>query len=182
MESARELKPLLLGPPVLKLAVAESVTAGHLQELVAAVSGASQFFEGGITAYTLAQKVRHLSVDRADAESVDCVSEIVAQQMALGAARLFNADVAVATTGFAETPPATRGSAPFAFWALCHRQPGRDVSISGRFDVAGARDRVFAQQTIAEHVLAQLVWYLQSWRQKEPSATGADGAVSHTDV
>ena len=165
MESTRELKPLMLAPSALKLAVAESVTAGHLQALVATVSGASQFFEGGITAYTLEQKVRHLRVDRTHAETVECVSEIVAQQMALGAAQLFNADVAVATTGFAEAPPAKRGSIPFAFWALCHRLGARDVSISGRFDAVDAPDRVTAQQAIAQHVLTQLVTYLRNWRQ-----------------
>jgi len=45
-----ELKELMLRPPALTLAVAESVTAGHVQARVAAVSGASEFFLGGLTA------------------------------------------------------------------------------------------------------------------------------------
>ena len=42
------------------LAVAESLTCGHLQALVGSVSGASDFFCGGVTAYNIDQKVRHL--------------------------------------------------------------------------------------------------------------------------
>ena len=80
---AAELKPLLLGPPPLTLAVAESLTAGHVQARIAAVSGASAYFLGGVTAYALAQKVALLGVDRAAAERVNCVSADVARQTAL---------------------------------------------------------------------------------------------------
>ena len=74
MDTGQELKRLMLAPPRLTLAVAESVTCGRLQARIGAISGASEFFLGGITAYTIAQKVRHLGVDRAQAEAVDAVS------------------------------------------------------------------------------------------------------------
>jgi nicotinamide mononucleotide (NMN) deamidase PncC len=61
---SRELPELLLREPRLTLAVAESVTAGHVQSRVAAVSGASGFFLGGVTAYSLEQKVKLLGVDQ----------------------------------------------------------------------------------------------------------------------
>ena len=59
----------MLRAPRLTLAVAESLTCGHLQAAIGAISGASEFFRGGLTAYTLAQKVRHLGVDRAAADA-----------------------------------------------------------------------------------------------------------------
>ena len=68
------------------------------------VSGSSTFFVGGVTAYDLERKVQILGIDRAHAEPVDCVSPRVAAEMAKGAARLFDADIAVATTGYAEPP------------------------------------------------------------------------------
>ena len=68
-----ELKELLLRPPRLTLAVAESVTCGRVQARIGAISGASEFFLGGITAYSLEQKVRHLGVDRAAAVAVNAV-------------------------------------------------------------------------------------------------------------
>ena len=36
-----DLKPLMLAKPVLTVAVAESLTSGHLQALIGSVSGAS---------------------------------------------------------------------------------------------------------------------------------------------
>jgi len=82
-----ELKELMLRPPRLTLAVAESLTCGRVQARIGAIPGASEFFLGGITAYSLEQKVRHLGVDRATAEPVNAVSAEVAEQMARGYAR-----------------------------------------------------------------------------------------------
>jgi nicotinamide-nucleotide amidase len=84
------------------LAVAESVTVGRLQSMIGAVSGASTFFLGGLTAYNIEQKVRLLGVERAHAELVDCVSPQVAAEMVIGASRIFQADIGLATTGYAE--------------------------------------------------------------------------------
>ena len=97
--SAQELAGLLAGRSV---AVAESLTAGSLQALIASVSGASRYFLGGVTAYNIEQKVSLLGVDRAVAEPVNCVSDSVALQMAAGIRRLTGADVGIATTGYAE--------------------------------------------------------------------------------
>jgi len=49
METGTELKDLMLRPPRLTLAVAESLTSGRLQARIGAISGASDFFLGGIT-------------------------------------------------------------------------------------------------------------------------------------
>ena len=73
-----ELKELLLREPRLTLAVAESLTCGNVQAHIGRVSGASNFFLGGITAYTLAQKVRHLGVDHDRAAVANCVSGEIA--------------------------------------------------------------------------------------------------------
>ena len=48
-----ELKQLMLMKPQLTLSVAESLTCGRIQARVGEISGASEFFLGGITAYTL---------------------------------------------------------------------------------------------------------------------------------
>jgi len=164
MTTARELKTLMLARPRLTLAVAESLTAGHLQAKIAAVSGASDYFLGGLTAYALGQKVRHLGVNRAHAKLVDCVSQRVAVEMAQGACALFQADVAVATTGYAEPNPAAGIKTPAAWWALCHRKRGgRAVVISGLVEVPGAK-RVEAQERIAQEALDALGAYLRELR------------------
>jgi len=81
MSPARELKRLLLPKPSLTVAVAESLTCGHVQAAIGAVPGASGYFLGGITAYTVAEKVRHLGVDRRHAQAVNGVSQRVAVEM-----------------------------------------------------------------------------------------------------
>lgn len=164
LAAAAELKVLLLAPPPLSLAAAESLTCGRVQARVGEVSGASGYFRGGVTAYTLDQKVRLLGVDRAAARRVNCVSAEVARQMAAGAARLFRSDLAVATTGYAEPAPAAGVEAPFAWWALARRRGGRIVDLrSGRVECPGA-PRTEVQEFVAGAVLAELVAYLKEIR------------------
>jgi len=166
MSRAAELKRLMMRRPRLTLAVAESLTAGHVQAQVAAVSGASNYFLGGITAYTLDQKVKLLGVSRAHAKRVNCVSQRVAVEMAFGATRLFGADLAVATTGYAEPARAAGVKSPMAWWAICQRLPnGRLALNSGTIEVPGA-DRLEAQTRIAEDVIGQLIAHLAAWRAK----------------
>ena len=164
MSHAAELKRLILRRPALTLAAAESLTAGQVQARIASVSGASDYFLGGVTAYSLAQKVKLLGVNRAHAQSVDCVSQRVAVEMAAGAAKLFGADLAVATTGYAEPAPEKKVRTPCAWWAICHRhRSGAAVVLSGLIEVPGA-DRVTVQARVADAVLAELVTYLREGR------------------
>ena len=123
--AATELKALMLMEPRLTLAAAESLTCGRVQARIGEVSGASNYFLGGITAYSLEQKVRHLGVDRAMAKKVNAVSSAVAEEMARGACVLFGSEVGVATTGYAERSPADGVAEPFAWWAVVQiRQRG----------------------------------------------------------
>lgn len=84
------------------IAVAESLTAGKLQDALASVSGSSSYFRGGFTAYTLDLKVAVLGVSREIAEECSCVSTVVAYQMAAGIQKLCGADIGIGTTGYAE--------------------------------------------------------------------------------
>jgi nicotinamide-nucleotide amidase len=144
--------------------VAESLTCGQVQAGVGAISGASEFFLGGITAYSLDQKVAHLGIDRAGAKKVKCVSADVARQMALGVCRLFGSDLGLATTGYAERAPASGVAEPFAWWAMAHVRRGRPVAlISGRVECPGSA-RVQTQMIVAAAALAELTDYLRRLR------------------
>lgn len=157
MSKAEELKALMLAEPRWTLAVAESLTAGNLQARIASVSGASSYFLGGITAYALEQKVRHLHVERAHAEMVNCVSAEVAEQMARGVCRMFGADVGAATTGYAEPAPQSGVSLPFAWWAVAVRTAGAEFAArTGRVEVAGA-GRVEVQRRVVDAVIEEVV-------------------------
>jgi nicotinamide-nucleotide amidase len=159
-----ELKELILRAPRLTLAAAESLTCGRVQARVGEVSGASNFFLGGLTAYSLEQKVRHLGVDRAAAKKVNCVSAEVAEQMACGVCALFGSDLGVATTGYAEPSPADDVADPFAWWGIAHRRRGKFVYVaSGRVECPDAK-RVEVQTIVADAVLTELVAYLRELR------------------
>ncbi len=152
-----ELKALMLLEPRLSVATAESLTSGRVQALIGAISGASEFFRGGLTAYSLEEKVKLLGVDRAAAAAVNCVSAAVAEQMAAGACRLFAADLAVATTGYAEPSPAAGVAVPFAHWAVAHRPASGPLALcSGRVECP-SRDRQAVQQTVAEVAVRALL-------------------------
>ncbi len=159
-----DLRELLLRTPRLTLAVAESVTCGRVQARIGEVPGASDYFLGGLTAYTLDQKVRHLGVERALAAAVDGVSAEVAVQMARGVAALFGADVGLATTGYAEPLPGRGVTQAHAFWALAMRGVDNTWTVrTGRVACPGL-GRVAAQEAIATAALAELLALLRATR------------------
>lgn len=110
--------------------VAESVTCGLLQSGFAVIPDASLFFQGGLTAYNLGQKARHLTVNPIHAEKVNCVSQIVADEMAAGARKLFSSDWSISITGYA-TPVPESDRQVFAFFSIAYgekiRQRGKIV-------------------------------------------------------
>ena len=75
-------------------AAAESLTGGGISAALSAIEGASDWFLGGIVAYAEAVKFDLLGVERGEV-----VNAATAHQMAVGVARLLEADFAVATTG-----------------------------------------------------------------------------------
>jgi len=103
------------------LAIAESVTSGHLQAAFSLADDALSFFQGGITTYNLGQKCQHLHVDPIDAVKCDCVSDSVARQMATGAARLFISHYGIGITGYAAKVPEKNINSLFAHFAISHR-------------------------------------------------------------
>ncbi len=164
--AATELKALMLMEPRLTLAAAESLTCGRVQARIGEVSGASNYFLGGITAYSLEQKVRHLGVDRAMAKKVNAVSSAVAEEMARGACVLFGSEVGVATTGYAERSPADGVAEPFAWWAVVQvrQRGGKPIAMrSGRVECPGAT-RIDVQMIVADAAIAELVGFLREIR------------------
>lgn len=104
------------------IATAESLTCGNIQAAIGAISGASDFFRGGITAYNIDVKVSLLGVDRIHAAKVNCVSSRVAYQMAQGACKLLDSDLSLSTTGYAEIPNADADyNFPHAYFSLWSR-------------------------------------------------------------
>jgi nicotinamide-nucleotide amidase len=89
----------------LRIATAESLTAGLLAATIADVPGASATLQGGVVAYQNEVKERLLGVDPSRLASHGAVDADVAAQMAEGARRTLGADIGVATTGVAGPEP-----------------------------------------------------------------------------
>lgn len=145
----------------LKVAVAESLTTGNLQATLGSVSGASNFYEGGITAYLLDQKVKHLGVDKEHAFDVNCVSEQVANQMARGVAVLFETDIGIGTTGYAQ-PAIDKGiEVPMAYFSMFLKGRNSGDIFKGGKIVGTNEDRVTMQKFVAHQVIYNLLEFLK---------------------
>jgi nicotinamide-nucleotide amidase len=84
-----------------RIATAESCTAGLLAARLTERPGSSAYVAGGVVAYANAAKTELLGVDAGLLEAHGAVSEPVAEAMADGALRRFDADTAIAITGIA---------------------------------------------------------------------------------
>jgi nicotinamide-nucleotide amidase len=93
-----QVATLLLGH---RLALAESCSGGLLAARITDLEGASEYFAGGVVAYSNEAKAEMLGVHPALIETKGAVSPEVAEAMAIGALERFDADVAVSITGIA---------------------------------------------------------------------------------
>ena len=91
----------LLRSQGLTLSVAESCTGGLLSHRLTNVPGSSDYFIGGVVAYSCDAKERVLAVRHDTLYDHGAVSEQTALEMAHGARRLFHTDVALSITGIA---------------------------------------------------------------------------------
>lgn len=83
------------------LAAAESCTGGLVGHWITEVAGSSAYFAGSAVVYSYDAKEQVLGVDHQTLMTAGAVSFEAAQQMAQGALRLYNVDIAVAVTGIA---------------------------------------------------------------------------------
>jgi nicotinamide-nucleotide amidase len=145
----------------LTIAVAESVTCGRLQAKIGERPNLSELFRGGVTAYSIDQKVKLLGIDAKHASRTNCVSPRVTDEMAMGVCSLFGVEIGIATTGCADSP--ARGKAPFGFWSLC-RNDGSCLKIVARGKLTGTQkdSRRIMQKKIADHAFQALIRYLNN--------------------
>src|SRR3954467_722145 len=89
------------GQTGLTIATAESCTGGNVAGRLTSIAGSSDYFLGGIVAYSNQAKASLLGVSEETLATRGAVSAECAREMAEGARRAFGANLAVATTGIA---------------------------------------------------------------------------------
>jgi PncC family amidohydrolase len=105
------------------LCTAESSTAGLIGHAITMVPGASEYYLGGVIAYSNLAKELELHVSQELLATHGAVSAEVAQAMADGVRSRFDADVGVAVTGIAGPDGAVAGKPRgLHFLAACRRR------------------------------------------------------------
>jgi nicotinamide-nucleotide amidase len=135
-----------------RIATAESCTAGLLAARLTDRPGSSDYVMGGVVSYSNEAKAELLGVDPTLIEAYGAVSEPVAEAMASGALKRFNADTAVAITGIAGpgggTPEKPVGTVCFSVKLADGPTTTRTLQLPGnRSDI---RER---STTVAMHLL-----------------------------
>lgn len=123
----------------LKLCFAESLTGGMISSGIVDVAGASAVFNGAVVSYVNDVKINVLGVSPSVIEEQTEVSYECAEQMALGAAKMLEADIAVSVTGIAgpsgDLPGKPVGTVFMGFY-------NRGNVSSVRLDLKGTRDEI----------------------------------------
>ncbi len=152
----------LLKENQLTIAVAESLTSGKLQDRLCNQSGASSFYKGGVTAYSLESKVNILGVDRNHAEGVNCVSENVAKEMAKGVSELFNSSIGIATTGYADSDVVNGVHVPYAHIAIYFNDEYHIQRVTGKIEMT----RTNVRKWVVDNAINLLETVVREFSQK----------------
>jgi len=84
----------------LTVAVAESVTAGAVSNILCSEPGSSKFFYGGIIAYNMISQKTLLDVDENYAERYNFANPYTTYTMAKNVSKKFNSRIGISNTGF----------------------------------------------------------------------------------
>jgi PncC family amidohydrolase len=114
----------------LTLAVAESCTGGLVGSRLTDVAGSSEYFLGGVVAYSNDSKLKLLRVERKTLVQHGAVSEQTALEMAEGVRRAFGTDIGLSVTGIAGPGGATKDKPVGLIWlALAAKGYSSAISI-----------------------------------------------------
>jgi nicotinamide-nucleotide amidase len=143
-----------------KLATAESCTAGRLSTLLADAPGGGEQFHGGFVTYTKESKIATLGVPRELIAAYTAVSRPVAEAMATGALDRCPADMVIAITGVAGPEPDEDGN-PVGLMHIAAAVRGGGMRHRSQTCRAGGRDdtrnrAMYAALEIADEMLEEM--------------------------
>lgn len=129
------------------LAVAESCTGGRIASRFTLISGASDYFSGGVVSYSNESKENLLGVSKATLDQFGAVSEQVVREMAEGVRAKFGSTYSIATTGIAGPTGSTKHKPIGTVWIavssdsktvakLHHLSKLRDINIERASSIA----------------------------------------------
>ncbi|MCD6448113.1 MAG: CinA family protein [Thermoplasmata archaeon] len=146
----------LLKEKKLWVATAESCTGGLIAHKLTNIPGSSEYFKGGIVAYSNEVKMKVLGVKEETLKKYGAVSEQTAKEMANGVRNLLGVDVAIATTGIAGPGGGTATKPVGLVYAGIATPEGVKAK---RFLFQG--DRLENKENFAKAALGMLLEYLE---------------------
>ncbi|GMV33376.1 MAG: hypothetical protein AMXMBFR60_12050 [Chloroflexota bacterium] len=140
----------------LTLAAAESCTGGLVSSRITDVPGSSAYFLGGVVAYSYEAKASLLGVSWDTLNKYGAVSRETVIEMARGARKLFNADIAVSISGIAGPGGGTDAKPVGTVWVGLSASGGEEAR---HFVWEG--DRILNKQLSSEAAMQFILDYLE---------------------
>ena len=128
------------------VAIAESCTAGLIASRLTTLSGSSSYFKGGVVAYQTEIKTKILGVSQSIIDEKTEVSAEVVNQMAKSILEKFDADFAIATSGYAGPTGGTNKNPIGTVFIAIASAIG---VVSTRFVFLGNRQSVVNQSSVS---------------------------------
>ncbi|MFH1004077.1 MAG: competence/damage-inducible protein A [Bacteroidota bacterium] len=128
------------------LAVAESCTGGYIGHLITSIPGSSDYFKGGIIAYSNEIKTSILGVDKNTLMAKGVVSKEVAELMATGVRKKMHSDFGIATTGIAGPTGGTSKKPIGTVWIAVSSS---EKIIAEKFNFGNDRERNIRKTALA---------------------------------
>jgi len=131
------------------VSIVESVTSGFIQLAFSQMPNASLFYKGGITTFTLPEKVKFLNINRIEAQENDFETQNMADIMAIKGAALFETDWGIASTGYA----ASVRNSGFKVFSFCSFSYKGETILSKRIELHQKTQGLDAQLYYTEFIL-----------------------------
>lgn len=144
----------------LRVATAESCTAGWVSKALTDVAGSSAWLDSGYVTYSDEAKTRALGVARRTLARFGAVSEQTVREMALGALRASGVEIAVAVSGIAGPDGGSREKPVGTVWFCVARRRGKRVAWTAeRRRFKGDRETV--RRKSVERALRLIAWTIE---------------------
>ncbi|PTT20742.1 damage-inducible protein CinA [Chryseobacterium sp. HMWF028] len=131
------------------VSIAESVTSGLIQLAFSQMPNAKLFYKGGITTFTLPEKVKFLDINQIKARENSFETQKMADAMAIKVAESFGTDWGIASTGYS----ASVRNSGFKVFSFCSFSYKGEIILSKRMELHDKTQVLDAQLYYTEFIL-----------------------------
>jgi nicotinamide-nucleotide amidase len=131
------------------VSISESVTSGLIQLAFSQMPNAGLFYKGGITTFTVPEKIKFLDINRIEVMENGFETQHMADTMAVKVAASFETDWGIASTGYA-TSVRNSGFKVFSFCSFSYKG---EIVLSKRIELHQKTQALDAQLYYTEFIL-----------------------------